>query len=151
MKTMNLSYKLYLPHLQKDCIQIFRSNVPTYFSKNEQSDFLEWLQNKSRDAYYVYYMNDQPIACGGIFSNNENKEAGLAWGMVDQGYHKNGFGKQITLHRLELLDQLYADYIHKLVTIPLTAGFYQKMGFRIALIIPDGFGHGQDKVIMVRA
>ncbi|MDH6252411.1 putative GNAT family N-acyltransferase [Chryseobacterium sp. H1D6B] len=132
---------------RENCIQIFKSNLPTIFANEELQQFEEFLDQMA-DHYYVVKISDRLVGCGGIFFDDKKNEAGLSWGMVDANYHGQGIGKLLTQFRLELLEKLYADKMIKIETSQHTAKFYQKNGFKIVDIIADGFSGGLDKYTM---
>lgn len=133
---------------KKACLSIFDSNVPDYFVDNERQEYLEWLDETDRAPYYVLSLGNEIVAAGGIYVDNEKNVAGLAWGMVDNSKHKQGLGRLLTVHRLQLMDQLYPDLDQHLETSQLTEAFYKKFGFETIERVPEGFGPGLDNCKM---
>lgn len=138
----------YTPLFREKCIEIFESNMPKFFATEELPLFIDFLENDIDGNYYVVEKKGEIVACGGIFLDDESDEAGLSWGMVHMGQHKNGIGKLLTEYRINLLKEVYPDKTYKVDTSQHTAGFYLKRGFRTIAVIPDGFAEGIDKYVM---
>lgn len=132
------------------CLHIFESNRPKYFMAEERQQFIDWLEKPDREAYYVGEINGEIVACGGIYADDKNQLCGLAWGMVNHADHGKGYGKKLSLFRLERMTERYPSYRHELGTSQHTAAFYEKLGFETEEIIKDGFGPGLDHYRMVR-
>lgn len=130
------------------CLAIFDSNVPTFFMEYERQEFVDWLDKQDRAPYYVLTMAKEVVAAGGIYIDNEKQAAGLAWGMVHRSKHKQGIGRLLTMHRLEVMDKHYPELNQQLATSQLTEAFYQKFGFETTERIKDGFGPGLDNCKM---
>lgn len=141
----------YTPDFREDCLAIFHSNLPKFFAEDELELFDKFLDEVIPADYYVVLIDGRPVACGGIFFDKRNNEAGLAWGMVSVLYHRKGIGKLLTAFRIALLKKRYPDKTLKIETSQHTAGFYEKNGFSIVDILPDGFGQGIDKYTMEMA
>lgn len=148
MNQIGYSIREYEPKDKAACITIFDSNVPEYFSDAEREEFIEWLDKEDRAPYFVLVEGNEILACGGIYEDTEKQVIGLAWGMVLYSKHKQGLGKQLTLHRLELMDRLFPHYDQHLGTSQHTEAFYRKFGFVTTGFIKDGYGPGLDKYEM---
>lgn len=138
----------YEPSHREECIEIFKSNLPKFFATEELPLFEDFLDQDIDDNYYVVEENGHMIACGGIFLDKKSDEAGLSWGMVHANHHKRGIGKFLTEYRIDLLKKVYPSKNYKVDTSQHTAPFYEKRGFEILEIVPDGFAPGIDKYIM---
>ncbi len=145
-----MTIKLYTEADKAACLAIFDSNMPQYFMAEERQQFEDWLDKENRETYQVIIDNDQIVACGGIYEDVELKVVGLAWGMVLNKLHKNGYGKALTLYRIKEMDERFSHYTQHLGTSQYTAPFYEKMGFTTTEITKDGFGPGLDHYRMVR-
>ncbi len=137
-----------IPYQKKykaDCIAIFKSNQPLYFTEEELALFTKFLDEKCDEEYFVLEYQGKILACGGIF-NRENREntSGLSWGMVHNDYHQKGLGFALTDFRLKLLKEKYPQSIPTINTSQYTYPFYQKLGFVTHKITKDGFGKGLD-------
>lgn len=129
------------------CLAIFDSNVPTFFAPEERTDFCQFLGsiNAGDRPYLVLTRKDTVIACGGLITETGNRQARLAWGMVDRALHGQGLGTSLTQARLALaratsnIDEL------GLATSQHTSGFYEGFGFTVSKITPDGLASGLDR------
>lgn len=142
--------RLYSPGDLAACLAIFDSNVPNFFAPEERLEFREFLTNLDYCAgpYLVLEADSEVVACGGVFAHAENQTGSLAWGMVDQARHGQGLGTQLTEARLDLARSLPSIRELMLATSQHTRGFYEKFGFIVTSITPDGFGVGLDRVDM---
>ncbi len=130
---------------KEKCLEIFESNLPQYFTIDEKLMFAEWLEKQDREEYYVLADASEIVACGGLYYDDKKTEAGLAWGMVHQNFHKKGYGQMLTKYRLEKLSEKYPQTVLSIETSQFTEKFYAKMGFETESIVKDGFGPGLDK------
>ena len=139
----------YTPSYKNECIQLFNSNRPLYFLKEELKLFTIWLDKNGIDGnYFIAISQGKVIACGGYFFDKEKKSAGLAWGMVDSKLHGKGIGKKFTVFRIKKMMEEYPDKNYMIETSQHTYKFYIKMGFKIKKITKDGFGKGLDNYYM---
>ncbi|MFP4369584.1 MAG: GNAT family N-acetyltransferase [Bacteroidota bacterium] len=141
----------FIPYSKKyepACLSIFRSNIPEYFDPREEQEFLYWINGPGENTYFVMFDNLAATGCGGYFVDHENKEAGLAWGMIGLSSHKKGYGRKLTLYRLEIIEEKFPGYSILCRTSNKTFEFYQKMGFSILEIKKNGWGTGLDKYTM---
>lgn len=143
-----MNIQVYTPINRNSCLSIFDSNCPKFFAVEERALFNSFLDNKNLDEYYVLKDDAVVIACGGIFFDTKENCAGLAWGMVHRSFHKKGYGKQLTLFRIEKLMEQFPEVLHKVDTSQHTFGFYESLGFKTMAIIKDGFAPGLDKYVM---
>jgi hypothetical protein len=68
--------------------------------------------------------------------------------MIHASHHGQGLGRFLTLARLQKLATLSPAAKVILNTSGETAGFYEKIGFRVVEHIPDGYRPGLDRVQM---
>jgi [ribosomal protein S18]-alanine N-acetyltransferase len=140
------------------CINAFKTNIPLFFTESEITDFENFLirmENLETDKhyknthYYVFLLEDKIIGCGG-FGNKENTEnMSLAWGLIDNAYHKKGFGKAFLKYRLEQIKLLYPNTTIVLDTTQHSFSFFEKFGFVTAKITNDFYEKGMHRYDMV--
>lgn len=130
------------------CLEIFESNFPKYFAEHERLDFNRWLDTPNSNEYFVAEKEGEIIACGGVYIDKRFNKAGLSWGMVHSDFHRKGIGKEFTLFRVNKMQELFPTYKAMLETSQYTFGFYEKIGFEVKKIEPNGFGGGFDKYSM---
>lgn len=147
---MNLNFIPYTKEHFQACISIFKSNVPKYFEPKEEADLKDWLNGNRLKYYYVGVFQNNVVCCGGFVIFHEEKKACFAWGMVHSDYHQQGFGKALANFRLKQLNELAPEYIHELNTAQYTYQFFEKFGFEVKSMQPDGWFKGWDKYHMVR-
>ena len=138
-----------------NCVNIFKSNIPEYFAKNELSEFKDYLNNISKttngwtDSFFILELDKKLVGCAGIGLNKSKKIASLSWGMVDINYHRNGFGTLLTNYRLNLLKSVNLNLEISLDTSQYSYLFYEKFGFKIVDIENDGYKKGMHKYYMI--
>jgi len=132
------------------CLSIFDGNVPEFFSPEERVEFVQFLYDidPAETPYLVLTLNGSVVACGGLSINTDTGTASLSWGMVDQAYHRWGFGSRLTDERLNLARSSAEVAEIVLATSQHTHGFYERHGFRVVKITPDGFAAGLDRYDM---
>ncbi len=152
---MNQKIKKYSTSDYDQCVNIFKSNIPEYFAKDELSDFQDYIKNISKtkdgwtDSFYILKRDKKIVGCAGLGLNKSKKIATLSWGMVDKNYHRNGIGTQLTNYRLNLLQSYKLDLKIRLDTSQHSYLFYEKFGFKIEDIEKDGYEKGMHKYYMV--
>lgn len=141
--------RTYIPEDKEACLQIFDSNYPKYFADHERQEFINWLDKSDREDYFVIEEEDKNIiACGGLFTDTKLKTVGLAWGMVQSKEQGKGYGKVLAAYRLQLMKKQFPRHDKIVNTSQHTYRFFEKLGFKVENIIPDGFGKGFDKYQM---
>ena len=137
----------YNPDFYAVCLDIFQSNVPEYFNADEESAFSAYLLNHA-SHYFIFLNEGQAVACGGYDIERESDRASLVWGMVHRRLHGQGYGTSLLIHRLKALQDHHPDVTLILHTSQNTYRFYEKFGFIVEQIIPNGYGAGLDQYDM---
>ncbi|UXI02555.1 GNAT family N-acetyltransferase [Photobacterium sp. TY1-4] len=144
-----MTFKRYETADRTQCINIFDSNLNTFFAPSERDEFIAFLDALDASSdYFVYTNGDRILACGGI--EKHRNLGSLSWGMVHRDFHGQKLGTQLTDYRLS---RLKADQTVTTITIETsqhTQGFYAKRGFVVTSQTKDGFGPGIDCVVMAR-
>lgn len=132
------------------CLSIFDGNVPRFFSSEERVEFIQFLGtiDHATVPYLVFTLDGSVIACGGLSINAATRTASLSWGMVDEAYHRCGFGTRMTEERLNLARSLPDLVEITLATSQHTYEFYERHGFKVARITTDGFARDLDRYDM---
>lgn len=146
----DISIREYSPEDRSACLALFESNRPKYFTEPELQLFSKWLDRCDRPSFSVMEKAGRIIACGGIYHDTANNTAGLAWGMVRQDLHRRGYGRLLTLFRLDQLRDQFPNLAQHIETSQYTFEFYEKLGFVLERVTPNGFGIGLDRYDMVR-
>ncbi|QLG13208.1 GNAT family N-acetyltransferase (plasmid) [Deinococcus sp. D7000] len=142
--------RAYQPSDRAACLDIFDANTPRSFVPGERPAFEAWLDEASGRADYLV-MEGPPgvVACGGLWvSEDAERSAGLAWGMVHPAWQRQGLGDALARVRLARLQALGVTRA-VLDTSQFTAPFYARLGFQEVRRTPNGYGPGLDRVDMV--
>jgi predicted GNAT family N-acyltransferase len=139
----------YKPLYRDQCLAIFNSNRPKYFDISELPTFINWLDHYADENYFVVEQDGEIIGCGGIFYESDKNTGGLSWGMVHAKEQGKGYGKLFTKHRIGLFRTRFPGAALQLNTSQHTVTFYEKMGFRVISVKPDGYSVGLDRYDMV--
>jgi N-acetylglutamate synthase-like GNAT family acetyltransferase len=140
----------YTPVDEKECLAIFGSNTPQYFAAQECQTFQGFLSQLAAPYSYFVVRNagEKIVACGGIKLEPSNQLAKLRWDMVAGELHHQSIGTFLTLSRLYRICQFPDIRTASLHTSQHSYQFYEKMGFVVQHIIPDGIVPGMDEYFM---
>ncbi len=123
-------------------VAIFRSNIPKYFVESEESELREFLAS-GVENYYVLEVDGDVAGAGGIALNADDTVS-LCWGMIHNSRLGTGLGKLLTEYRLALSQEVFGAKPIVTSTSQHTRGFYERLGFVMTELVPDGFGPGID-------
>ncbi len=128
-------------------LEILKLNTPTYFSPDEEKDFIHYLDYKI-DCYYVLEFQNKIVGCGGINLTKDKKMGVISWGMIHPDFQKQGFGTLLLKHRLSELQKI--ESVEKIIvrTSQHVYPFYEKAGFKISITIPNYWADGFDLIEM---
>jgi N-acetylglutamate synthase-like GNAT family acetyltransferase len=146
-----ITIKSYLPEYKQALLNIFISNMPLYFAEEELPLFDAFLDRDALDrgTYNIIFKDNEIVGCGGIALNPATKYTNephviMTWGMVDNKHHKEGFGKELLLHRIEQAKELYPGIKIALGTTQHTYQFFEKYGFKTVFYEKDHWAKGLD-------
>lgn len=142
-----MEIRRYTPADLESVAAIFRSNIPKYFTPDEEPGLLNFLDNERGDDYYVFMVDGEIVGSGGI-ALNEDGTVSLCWGMLRNELIGTGLGKQITRSRIDLAAEKYPGLPVTISTSQHTEGFYKRFGFYTVGRVKDGFGPGIDNCKM---
>lgn len=131
----------------ENVVSIFRSNIPKYFSREEEPELRNFLADIRSVEYFVVENNSEIIGAGGI-ALNEEETVSLCWGMVRNDFIGKGLGKRLTEFRINLSREKFGKLPIVISTSQHTQGFYEKFGFKLIECIPNGFAPGIDNCKM---
>lgn len=140
----------YSPAFEKDCLSIFDSNAPAFFAPQERETFRGFL-NRQVHPYYYFLVSDASekiVACGGMKLEPSKHSAMLRWDMVSSDCQKQGAGTFLTVNRLHLLSQNPDVQMVDVYTSQHTYLFYEKFGFILQHVVPNGIVEGMDEYYM---
>jgi predicted GNAT family N-acyltransferase len=125
--------------------------MPLYFAEEELQLFFNFLDRDAlqRGPYSVIFNDDTIVGCGGIALNQPSKYTNelhviMTWGMIDNKFHKNGFGKELLLFRVKQAKELYPEVKIALGTTQYTFPFFEKYGFNTVAYEKDHWAKGLD-------
>lgn len=133
----------YTPADLEAVADIFRSNIPKYFTPEEEPGLRNFLNDLRSADYEVMEADGEIVGAGGIGLNDDGTVS-LCWGMVRGDRIGTGLGKRLTLDRMERAGEKFPGHPLVISTSQHTSGFYEKLGFRMTEHVPDGFGPGID-------
>ena len=140
------------------CMQIFKTNVPTYFTLEEVNEFERFLTKLSdpeatdNPPYYVMELENKLIGCGGFGDKkgiDGTDSITFVWGMIDRSYHKKGFGEQLLQFRLEEINAQFPNKPVILDTTQFSYTFFEKYGFKTVKITENSYGEGMHRYDMI--
>lgn len=138
----------YTPADRTDCLAILESNTPRYFTQDDHTDYLAFLDN-IKGTYSVFEDDaGRIIGCGGAATLCSGLVGCLTWGMIHVTRHRQGWGTLLTLARLHELSQIATVQKIGINTSNETAGFYTKLGFHTAEVMPNYYAPGLDRYVM---
>lgn len=145
---------------RKQCLEIFKSNMPLFFAPSELLDLEFWLngQDERRLAYkqtefecfYVVELDSKVVACGGYYVPIAEQRANMVWGMVHNEEHRKGFGRKLMEFRIQQIQELYPNYLISLDTTQHSFQFFEKIGFATTKITHDFYSTGLDRYDMIK-
>ena len=140
----------YRPDHRGACLALFDSNVPRFFRAEERGEFEAFL-DAPPGPYLVGRVDAEVIAAGGYAEDASQPGIWmLCWGMVAAPLHRQGFGRALLHARLQALGALPDLREVRINTSQHTRGFFERFGFLVTEIEPDGFGPGLHRCAMSR-
>jgi ribosomal protein S18 acetylase RimI-like enzyme len=130
------------------CVALVRGNTPEFFTHTELAEFEPWLRSQTSPYMVIETDSGELIACGGYHVDVGSRSAGLTWGMVARGRHRQGIGSLLLRERLKRIAADGRALTVVLDTSQHSRGFFERHGFQIVSIQPDGFGPGLDRCDM---
>jgi ribosomal-protein-alanine N-acetyltransferase len=132
--------------------------MPRYLASDELPGFARWLDagrlaypENLAEPYFVVEDTGQVVAGGGFCVQPDQHLLTMAWGMVRYDLHRQGIGRKLLHRRLQFADAQLPNCTVALDTSQHTYSFFEKQGFRITKIMPDGYGPRLDRYDMERS
>ncbi len=126
----------FVPADKEGCLALLDSNAPEYFSAAEREAFDAWL-DAPQGSYFVMEHEGDVVGCGG-FALESPQLASLTWLMIRSDLRGQGLGRFLVFYCLRALSGAAAVSHIRLHTISSVAGFFEKQGFRVQHVAPDG-------------
>lgn len=132
------------------CLALFDGNVPDFFAPAERVPFATFLDRHAAEwAFQVVERDGRLVACGGHRVAADGATADFCWGMVDRAQHRTGLGSLLTDARLRAARSTPGVTQVRLDTSQRTRAFYERFGFVVAQVVPNGYAPGLDRVDML--
>ena len=132
---------------KSDCLDVVKSNIPDYFSRQDLIDFKKWFNNQDCKNLYVLTIKDEIIGMGGFYF--QNNQARLIYGLIHKNYHKQNYGRLLIEHRIKKIKEINSSIEICLETTEKTCKFFEKFGFKTINIIPKFYYGIFDKYEMI--
>ena len=124
--------------------------MPKFFSPHEEKLFRKYLIKVGVNYYLFFNREEKLVACGGYEYEATLNKIALTWGMVDQQFHNQNYGRSMTEYRLKKIKQAFPRTNITLNTSQHTFKFYEKFGFSVNKITKNGYCQGLDKYDMIK-
>lgn len=137
-----MTFRSYTPADRDACLSIFDSNCPTFVAPSERPQFEAYL-TAPRGRYGVLVgEGGEILGCGGVIAERGGRDAHLVWGLIRADVHSRGLGRAMALERLRWIAETPGVERVLMDTSQKSAGFYEKLGFRVVKITEDGYAPG---------
>ncbi len=142
-----------LPHIRNytaadrpAAIACFRSNVPAFFSAEDEAWFASALDEPD-GPNFVVEADGHVVGFGGYEVSESYNHAVLVFGQIHADWHAKGLGSLLLQHRIAHLKQHARPTKYLIIDTTLkVAPFYVHHGFEIVSHWREGFRDGADKV-----
>lgn len=85
-------------------LAILRLNTPLYFSPEEESELLYYLENEV-EHYFVLETERQVIGSGGFNFSGKRTTAKISWDLLHPAFQRKSLGSRLLKYRLKQLQQ----------------------------------------------
>jgi [ribosomal protein S18]-alanine N-acetyltransferase len=137
----------YRPDDKNKILDLFRMNTPAFFSPNEESDLIFYLEHEI-ELYFVVEVKNEIVGCGGINFKEEGTVGLLSWDFLHPDFQGRGIGTTLLNHRLELLKSIPEVKKIRVRTSQHANSFYEKGGFVRKETVKDYWAKGFDLYLM---
>lgn len=135
--------RVYKTEDKTELIELIRLNTPQFFDKSEEMDLNDYLENE-REDYFVVEEDHKIVGCGGINYEDNSKIGIISWDIIHPKHQGKGIGKNLLLHRINLLKNSNLVNSIRVRTSQHTDKFYAKSGFILEFITKDYWAKGYD-------
>lgn len=129
------------------CLNVFASNVPSFFGVEERSEYAHFLA-RARCPYLVAELDGRVIGGGGFYLIPERGLAGLVWGMIIRDCQRQGIGAALLGARLQRINADPTLHRVRVNTSQKTSAFFHRFGFQTERVVKNYFGEGLDRYQM---
>jgi ribosomal protein S18 acetylase RimI-like enzyme len=132
------------------CLRIFDGNLPRFFAPSERPEFVRFLETSTSPYLVATAQDGIAIGCGGYAVDSDAGFASLTWGMVQRSWHGRGIGEMLLRARIAAIEASTTVAVIRATTSQHVQGFFERHGFKLVRIDPDGLAQGLDRVEMER-
>ena len=136
----------YRPGDREAALACFRSNVPAFFSAQDEDWFISALDEPDGPNFIVE-CDKQVVGFGGYEVSTTYNHAVLVFGQIHANWHGKGLGSMLLAFRTDHLRKFGQPTKYLIIDTTIkVAPFYVKHGFEIVSHWREGFRDGADKV-----
>lgn len=129
-------------------MQLLEVNIPDFFAEEELGDFSTYL-DKEIEQYFVLFLGNTLVACGGINFERDKYSAKISWDVVHPDFQGKGLGSQLLQYRLDILTAEPEIQEIMVRTSQHVYQFYEKRGFRLVETQQNYWAQGMDLYKMI--
>lgn len=129
-------------------LDLLRRNTPQYFSPEEETDLVHYLDHEI-DYYYVLEYEGQLVGCGGINLVEGGATGRISWDILHPSYQGKGLGSILLNHRVQKMKEMPRVKTITVRTSQLVYKFYEKNGFALEEVVKDYWAPGYDLYRMI--
>lgn len=122
-------------------LSLLRLNTPRYFSEEEESDLVYYLENEI-EYYFVLELNRQIVGSGGVNFSEDKTRGKISWDIMHPDFQGKSLGSALLNYRIGMLKE--SEQVRQITvrTSQLVYRFYEKHGFRLTEIVEDYWAKG---------
>lgn len=124
-------------------LDLLKFNTPQFFSPEEESDLLYYLENEI-EYYYVLELHRQIIGSGGFNFSGDYSKGKISWDLLHPDFQRQSFGTTLLKYRIEKLKEFSQLREITVRTSQQAYKFYEKNGFQLLGTIKDYWAPGFD-------
>jgi len=136
-----LTFQPYSSVMRQNCVDIFRSNVPNFFSDHEIAEYEQYLDRYAQKNYWGAFDNTLLVGAGGIWVRADGVGR-LVYGIIQRDLHLKGYGRQLLHFRLKKLAELPDLQVIQLDTSQHNPEFFKRFGFTEIAVTENKYGSG---------
>lgn len=137
----------YVHEDKEKILELLRMNTPAFFSSDEESDLIFYLENEI-EKYFVVELENEIVGCGGINFKEDGSVGLLSWDFLHPNFQRKGIGKALLHHRLKLLKLIPEIKTIRVRTSQHANSFYEKGGFVLKERVKDYWAEGFDLYLL---
>jgi ribosomal-protein-alanine N-acetyltransferase len=133
-------------YLQEDkaaVLNLLRLNTPAYFSPEEETDLLFYLDNEI-EYYFVLEFERVLVGCGGFNFSGDETNGKISWDIFHPDHQGKSLGSLLLNYRIDKLKEFQALKTITVRTSQLVYRFYEKQDFELVEVIKDYWAKGFD-------